>query len=101
MKTKTFNEDLWNTCIQQYGFIRGYAVIGLKMILVALGDRQLIGWNRRRIKNRKAYYHYYYLQKRKDLLDYRREQYRKNSESERERHRAYYHQHRDKYRGRG
>ena len=53
MKTKTFNEDLWNTCVEQYGFLRGYAVIGLKMVLVALGDRKLAGWNLRRIESNK------------------------------------------------
>ena len=97
MKTKTFNEDLWKTCVEQYGFIRGYTVIGLKMILVALGDRKLIGWNTRRIRHRKAYYHNYYLQKREDLLAYRREHYRSNIDSERARRRAYYYRNKNKW----
>ena len=90
MKVKTFDDDLWRHCIRQFGFMRGYAVIGIKMLLIACNNRRLLDSNRRRLSRQRAYDHDYYIRNRERIRQRSREWREANIEKVRARNRDYY-----------
>ena len=95
MKVKTFDDNLWRHCIRQFGFMRGYAVIGIKMLLIACNNRRLLDADRRRKQSLRAYNRQYYLANRERYREYYRRYREANLEHIRERNRAYYWEHKD------
>lgn len=101
MKTKTFPIELWNFGIEHFGFIRGYAVIGLKALLREVFNQRRIASHRRNLKIRREYRRRYGIENRVRLRESHHAWYMKNLEAERAKHRAYYASHReiwDRYR---
>ena len=65
--------ELWSAGIAGEGYFRGYAVIGLKMILVKVKDRALMRSVRRRKELLKEYNFRYYRENKDKMREYHRE----------------------------